>query len=90
MGLAADNAEEATDTGARSRQDPPVAPALAEPVTGNWRYVAGRLGIPWRAASDALHAAKRGVEENRDVRFGETTGNIYDDTTWEVIGNLAD
>jgi RHS repeat-associated protein len=71
----------------------PSAPTVVSAnLTSNWEYAAKKLAIPTKAASQAIHAAKkaagRGGADN--IKVDLTTGDIIAPETGEVIGSLYD
>jgi hypothetical protein len=58
--------------------------------TTDMNYAMKQLGLNKAEFNRAIHAAKQFVEGNPDMMFDLQTGNIIDQRSGEVVGNLLD
>jgi RHS repeat-associated protein len=64
-------------------------PTGAKPPLAAYRDLAKKTGIPVHKLKEALHVLKRGMPANANTRI-DSEGNVYDEATGELIGNLID
>lgn len=58
--------------------------------TTNAKQAMKRLGLSKREFNEAIHDIKDVVEGNPNMKFDLTTGDVYDQRSGELIGNLLD
>ncbi len=59
-------------------------------LTKNQKYAMEKLGLSKEEFNRAIHGIKQGVEGNPDMIFDIETGNVYDQRSGDLVGNLYD
>jgi hypothetical protein len=59
-------------------------------LTRNQKYAMDQLGLSKKEFNRAIHGIKQKVEGNPDMIFDIETGNVYDQRSGELVGNLFD
>jgi RHS repeat-associated protein len=63
---------------------------LKGPFTKSQEYVRKSLGLSKEEFREAIHALKENVEGNPDMIFNTDTGDVYDQRSGDLVGNIHD